>query len=390
MDKLKLQIGIMASSSFHMGPVGIVGAIPLAIAYYNTSPTIMQTIFALPALTAVPMSLIIGSLAGRTGKKIPLQTGILAMIISGLAVAIFDLPLSGFIAAMAVMGLGLGCLMTLSTGLIAEHFHGTEQSRVMAHLSAFANMGGMLLAAIGGVLLPLGWRYTFWIFLYAILVLTANQICLPRERKNMEPADAYNKSRIKLNSHVLVSCAMVFFFGLSFGIRSANVGLVVAEHNLGDPAVANYATAFWTAAGIVMGFRYGMAAQIFKKYLLPVFIGLFAIGMVLMGNATDIWLFYLGNVLAGMGIATAMPTIISKAAQSVDSNSSIFVISLIFAMLNISAFAAPATVNTLARVTASETAQVCFNIGAVLMAALCVFSYLYEQRERRSLYHQDK
>ena len=183
MDKLKLRIGIMASSSFHMGPVGIVGAIPLAIAYYNTSPTIMQTIFALPALTAVPMSLIIGSLAGRTGKKIPLQTGILAMIISGLAVAIFDLPLSGLIAAMAVMGLGLGCLMTF---------------KYRAHCRAFP----------------------------------------------------WNRTK--------------------------------------------------------------------------------------------------------QGYGTS-----------------------IFAMLNISAFAAPATVNTLARVTASETAQVCFNIGAVLMALLCVFSYIY-------------
>jgi len=47
----------------------------------------------------------------------------------------------------------------------------------------------------------------------------------------------------------------------------------------------------------------------------------------------------------------------------VDSYSSTFVISLILATLNIANFAAPVIVNTLARVIASETAQVSFNIG---------------------------
>ena len=375
MDKLKLRIGIMASATFHLAPVGVVGAIPLAIAHYNTSPTVMQTIFALPALAAVPMSLIIGSLAGRTGKKIPLQIGILAMLVSGLAVALFDLPLAGLVAAMAVMGLGLGCLMTLNVGYIADHFHGAQQSKVMAHLSAFANLGGMILATAGGVLLALGWRHAFWIFLYAVAALVANQIFL--DGKNASQADGSNRGKIKLNADVFLLCGMVFFLGFSFGIRNANLGLLVAEHSLGDPAAANYATTFWTAAGIVMGFSYGVVAKILKKSILPIFLAFFTIGMALMGNATVLWVFYLGNAFSGMGIATTMPTIISKAAQSVDSNSSTFVISMIFATLNISAFVAPAIVNTLAGIVASETAQVCFNIGAVFMAALSALSCLY-------------
>ena len=173
---------------------------------------------------------------------------------------------------------------------------------------------------------------------------------------------------------------MVFFLGLGFGIRNANAGLLVVEHGLGEPAIANYATTFWTAAGIVVGLIYGIAAKILKKSLLPVFLGLFAIGMALMGNAVVLWMFYLGNILSGMGIAAAGPTIISKAAQSVDAKSSTFVISMVLATLNISNFSAPVIVNNLARIVASETAQVCFNIGAVIMVMLCVFSCLHVHR----------
>ena len=378
MDKLKLRIGIMASATLHMAPVSVVGAIPLAMAHYNTSPTVMQTIFALPPLTAVPMSLIIGSLASKTGNKIPLQAGILSMSIGGLAVALLDLPLTGLIAAMALIGLGIGCLMTLTAGTIAAHFQGTEQSKIMAHMSAFANMGGMLLATIGGVLMAFGWRNAFWTFAYAILILIINYFYLPQDRKSIHPAiDNKDKGKIKLNAQVFILCGMMFILGLNFGIRNANVGLLVVEHGLGDPAAANYATTFMTAIGILAGLIYGMVAKILKKSLLPVFIGLFAIGMALIGNASALWMFYFGHVVSGMGLSIVFPTIISIAAQAVDSYSSTFVISMIFATMYIANFTAPAIVNTLARVLASETAQVCFNIGAVLLVALCAFSCLY-------------
>ena len=382
MDKLKLRIGIMASSTFHMGLVGIVGAIPLAMAHYNTSPTVMQTVFALPAFAAVPMSLIIGSLAGKTGNKIPLQAGVLAMLIGGMTIVLLDLPLAGLILAMALIGLGLGCLMPLTAGTIADYFKGAEQSKIMAHMSAFANLGGMVLAAIGGVLIAFGWRNAFWIFAYAILILIVNHFCLPKDRKTIHTTfDDKDKGKIKLNAQVFILCGMMFILGLNFGIRNANVGLLVVGHGLGDPAVANYGTTFMAAIGILAGFIYDMIAKILKKSLLPAFIGLFAIGMALIGNATTLWMFYLGHVVSGMGLSIIVPTVISKAAQAVDSYSSTFVISMIFATMYIANFTAPAIVNTLARVVASETAQVCFNIGAVFLIVLCAFSCLYVFRK---------
>jgi len=385
MNKLKIKTGIMASSAFHMAPVGVMGAIPLAIAHYSTSATSMQTIFALPTLTAVPMSLLIGAVAQKTGKKIPLQIGILAMLLSGLAVVLFDLPIAGLVIAMAIMGLGLGILMTLSLGLAADNFEGAEQSKVMAHVSAFANMGGMLITASGGFLLAFGWRQAFWIMILAVPVLVINQIMLPKE----DVTQAENKStgKIKLNADVYIFCIIVFFLGINFSLRNANAALLVVQHEIGYPAIANYAMTLWTAIGIIMGFTYAAIVKIIKQLMLPLSIAVFTFGMLLMGNATSIWVFYLGNVLGGIGVSTAMPTILSKSAQSVDSYSSTFVISMIFATLNISGFIAPALVNFIARIIASETAQVSFNIGAVSLALTCVFTIfrIYMQNYQKIL-----
>lgn len=375
MSQYKLRIGIMASSSYQMCFAGAVGAIPLAMAHYGTSATFMQTVFALPSLASVPMSLMIGSLAQKTGKKVPLQLGILAMLASGLCIIGLNLPLAGFITAMVVMGLGLGSLMTLCTGILADHFEGAEQSKLMAQASAFANLGGMILAALGGVLLAFGWRQVFWPIAYAVPVIITNHFCLPKEDR--PKAANKSKGKIKLNADVFILCGMVLVLGFCFGIRSANAGLLVAEHGLGAHAVANYAMSFWTAAGIVMGFIYGAVYKGVKRFMIPVFTALYAVGMVLMGCAGSTWVFYLGNAFAGMGIATAMPAIISRAVQSVDSESSTLAISLIFSSLNIAVFIAPAVVNTVAGLIGIETAQACFYIGAVSMAALSVGALFY-------------
>ena len=374
----------MSAASFQLAPMGVVGAIPLVITHYNASPTLIQTAFALPTLTAVPASIIIGMLAVKTRKKLPLQIGIFLMLISGLAIALFDLPLSGFIACMSIMGLGLGCLMTLCAGIIADHYKGLEQGKILAHMSAFGNIGGMLLASAGGFLIALGWQYTFWIFLYATLILILTQVLLPQESTKIN--DAHNKKiKIKLNSHVFIMCGVVFFMGLGLGIRNANVGLLVIEQGLGDPATANFATTFWTASGIVVGIIYGIAAKLLKTVLLPFFLGLFAIGMIFIGNATALWMYYLGNILAGIGIGAAGPTIMSLAVQSVDKNSTTFVISIVIATLNIATFAAPVIVNTIALIIGNETAQVCFNIGAILLILLCVFSLFYLLKREKVL-----
>ena len=385
MSKIKIKTGIMASSAFHMAPVGVMGAIPLAIAHYNTSATSMQTIFALPTLTAVPMSLLIGAVAQKTGKKIPLQIGIIAMLLSGLAVVLFDLPLAGLIAAMAIMGLGLGILMTLSLGLAADNFEGAEQSKVMAHVSAFANMGGMLITASGGFLLAFGWRPAFWLMVLAVPVLIINQLMLPKE--HIAKVESKSVGKIKLNAEVYIFCAIVFFVGISFSLRNANAALLVVQHNIGSPAIANYAMTMWTAVGIIMGFTYALIVKVVKQFMLPLSIGIFALGMLFMGNATSIWLFYLGNVLGGIGVSTVMPTILSKSAQSVDPHSSTFVISMIFATLNISGFIAPALVNFIARTIASETAQVSFNIGAAALTLTCIFTVfrIYMQHYSKTL-----
>ena len=157
MEKTKIKVGILVASMLQMATIGLVGVIPMAIGHYShASPTTVQTAFTIPTLLTVPALLAMGTLAGKTGKKIPLLVGIAMVCVFGVAPALFDLSLPMFMVMMALVGVGLGCLMTTATGLIADHFVGPEQGAMMGMQSAFTNMGGMLLTFVGGFLLATG------------------------------------------------------------------------------------------------------------------------------------------------------------------------------------------------------------------------------------------
>jgi MFS family permease len=379
LEKLKIRAGIMAASSLNMSPVGLVGIIPMAIAYYGTGDTFMQTVFVLPTLTSIPMALLVGSLANKTGKKIPLAAGIACILFSGLAPVFFDLPLGLFIAVMAVMGLGIGCTLTLTPALIASHFKGEEQAKVLAHQSAFVNMGGMVLAFAGGLLLTGGWRGVFWIYALALPVLIAVLLFLPKETTEKDASKPAVK--IRLNRDTFVLCVFIFVLGLAFGIRNTNAGLLVIERGLGGVNLANYATSAMTALGIVIGFTYGMIAKKLKKHVLTWAVAAIVASMLFMGNAGAAWVFIAGNVLAGMGFAAAMPVLLSRTAQTVDAGSSTFALSVLMATNCVALFVAPAVVNTLAGLVAQDIAQVRFNVGAALNALVCVAAWFYIRKE---------
>lgn len=383
-SKFKIKAGILAASSLQMAPIGLVSIVPMLMAHYaNANPTTVQIAFTIPTLMTVPVSLIIGALASKTGKKIPLLAGIALIFLCGMIPAFVDLTLPMFLVIMAGIGVGIGCIMPTATGLIADHFVGPEQGDVMGKQSAFTNLGGMLLAFVGGALVTGGWQKTFFIFLYTIPIFLIVFLCIPQDKRATSDSGASEPvPKTKLSGEVYAMCAMIFIFGITFGVLNTNAALLVGERSLGDPSTASFATSAMTAIGIVVGLIYGMIAKLCKKLTLPVAFALFACGMLLMGNATSAILFYIGNVVSGIGFSMAIPTALSRTAQSVDPGSATFAISMFLSTNCVAMFLSPIIMNPVSQAISTGTAQSRYNIGAIAVIALCVVSFIYVLKEK--------
>ena len=381
MTKSRIRVGILALSLPQMAATGLIGVVPMAIAHYShVSPTIVQTAFTLPMLVSAIMTLAVGWLSSKTGKKIPLVVGTGMMIVCGALPAVVDLPLPLFMAAMAGFGVGLGCLPPLSTGLIPEHFSGQEQPVLMGQQSAFVNMGGMALTFIAGLLIATGWKNTFFMYLTIIPILILAITCLPADKPTASSGERA-KVKIKLGSKVLALYAVFFVFGLMFAIINTNAGLLVIERNLGDPAMASFSATVTTAVGIIVGFTYGSFVKVLKSFALPFSMAAFTCAMLTMAAAPSLLFFFIGSFMVGASAPIAIPTGFSILTKLVPPPSHTFAIAGMMAAWSVGIFFSPMVVNPISQAVAGGTAQSRYMIGAAVIGTLCLMTFAAQKKK---------
>lgn len=379
---LKIKIGILAASTLIMVPVGLVGIIPGLIAHYAAGVTMIQIAFTLATVMSIPSLLIIGSQSAKTGKKPPLLIGICLIFVFGMIPFLFDITLPVFMVVMAVIGIGIGCVMSMSTGLITDHFQGAEQGALMGKQSAFVNVGGMTLAFLGGLLIVNGWMNVFLVFLYTIPIFIICLLCIPKDKKQVVAGDANaERPKIKLSAEVYIMCVMIIVITVAtLGVANTNSAILVGERALGGDAVANFATSIMTGTGIVTGLLYGVFAKFLKNNILPFALIVFACGMIIMGNAVNVWMFYLGNMAAGVGLTLTMPTGVFRCAQSVEGPSATFAVSVFFSANMLGMFLSPLLMNPISMAIADGSAQSRYNIGFVVAVLIGIWMLVHVRR----------
>jgi MFS family permease len=384
-QKTRIKFGIMASSTLQMAAMGLMPLVPLAIDhYYNESITAVQTAFTLPMLTTVPAMLTVGLLSKHIGKKIPLITGLVFIMIFGITPALFDLSFPVFMVMLGGFGVGIGSIISSSTGMLADYFEGAERADLMGKQSAYLNLGGMLLAAAVGILLAFGWKTAFFVYLYAVPLILIVMFFIPSDKKSHSEKTSEANIKMKLSSETLFICVIFFIYGVFQGVTMPNVGLLVQERNLGEPAMASLAVSIMTAVGIITGMLYGRIALVIKNYTLPVGFAVMALGQVISASATAAPQLYAGFIVLGFGFSIVMPTGVFRSSQSVDQTSSTLAMSVFFATLGVALFLSPMLTNPLSVAIASGTAQNRYFISAAVLLILTVVTLVYVFKKKKT------
>lgn len=167
----KLITLLLTSSLTVMAGATIAPALPQIEAFFADEPNaafwvkLMLTMPALFSAIGAPLS---GATADWLGRK-PLLLG--AAILYGLAGSsgLVLSSITGLLIGRALLGFAVAGVMTASTALIADYYHGAERNHIMGIQSAFMGFGGVVFLVLGGVLADIGWRFPFAIYLTALV-----------------------------------------------------------------------------------------------------------------------------------------------------------------------------------------------------------------------------
>ena len=120
----------------------------------------IQMLTSLPSLLIIPFVLLAGKLAEKRDFIRLLRVGLWLFAASGV-LYLFSSRMWQLMAVSALLGIGAGLIIPLSTGLISRYFTGEYRVRQFGYSSAITNMTLVVATAVTGYLAEVHWRLPF-------------------------------------------------------------------------------------------------------------------------------------------------------------------------------------------------------------------------------------
>lgn len=138
------------------------------------------TIFVLFHLISTPIS---GRLSDQIGRRLMYIISVVIFAVGSLLVAVSG-SLPAMLAGRAVQGLGSGGIFPVASAVIGDLFPPERRGRALGMIGAVFGVAFLLGPMLGGLLLPLGWPWLFYVNLpVAALVIALSLRHLPAVRR---------------------------------------------------------------------------------------------------------------------------------------------------------------------------------------------------------------
>lgn len=128
----------------------------------------IQMLTSLPSLLIIPFILLGGKLTEKTDFVRILKIGLWLFAASGILYLLSD-KMWQLIIVSALLGIGAGLIIPLSTGLISKYFVGTYRVKQFGYSSAITNMTLVVATAVTGYLAEVSWHLPFLVYLLPLI-----------------------------------------------------------------------------------------------------------------------------------------------------------------------------------------------------------------------------
>lgn len=310
--------------------------------FAHCSPMTVQLIVSLPALF-----IILTTFAFRPLCRL-MRTRTLALVGLGLYVAagagaflVDDIGL--LLLLRALLGVSVGLIMPLSTGLLSFYFPPEEQSRLMGLSAAMNQLGGVVATLLAGLLAAIEWRMAFLVYLAGLLAMLLVAFHLPNEQLASRGSRLQLKTLVRFHPSVtsmLLIMLIFFVYPTNFALTAQQQGLP----SIGVTLVMVGLDVVAFAVGLLFGtMMHRMRRQM--KYVAPLF---FLSGYGVLAFLPGVGGMVAGSALIGVANGAGVPYVNTIASIKGGKEAAVTVMPLISAALYLGQFLSPLVVSPLA------------------------------------------
>ncbi len=336
-------------------------------AHFADKPDLLiQFIVSLPALFIIVTNLCFPLLCRLMKTKSIAVAGLVLYIVSGTG-AFFLEDISAILILRALLGVSVGMIMPLSTGLLSYYFPPEDQSRLMGLCAAMNQIGGVIATLIAGVLAKVGWNYAFLVYSMGLFVLILVFLFLPNEKLAAPKSSGGFIHNLK---RFYPSVTGMLLLMICFFIFPTNFSAVCVKTTSLDPIAVTIIMVALDVVAALVGVAFGWCMRRFKQYVKYFSPSFFLLGYLCFAISQSVPSLLAGCLFIGIANGIGVPYLNTIASIKAGQEAATTVMPLLSAALYAGQFLSPLVATPLAVKFFPDN-----NLGIYWIA--CVFSILF-------------
>lgn len=303
--------------------------------FAGESPVLVQLILSMPALFIIISTLFFGSLCRRFSTRTIALIGLIGYVVSG-AGAFFADGIVVLLILRALLGVSVGMIMPLSTGLLTYYFPPEEQASLMGLSGAMNQLGGVIANLLAGLLAGINWNFAFIVYLLGLVAIVLVLKYLPEEHLNSS-----GRISVKLLGKHHGSVVSLFLLMIVFFVYPTNFAVSASRLTTLSPNVITVIMVSLDFVACLAGLVFGSLMKHMPKmmkYLSPL---LFACAYLLMGLCPEVLALALGSAIIGVATGVGLPYLNTVASFKGGKDAAATVMPLMSAALYLGQFVSP-------------------------------------------------
>lgn len=360
-----------------MAGAAIAPALGIIRDHFSDAPDMLvQFIVSLPALLIIVTNLLFPWLCSLLKTRSLALTGLLLYVVAGAGCFFVD-NIWLLLAMRALLGVSVGMIMPLSTGLLAYYFPPERQASLMGLSAAMNQMGGVVATLLAGLLANIEWNYAFLVYLLGLVAVVLVLLYLPDERLRggSGPSLGLMKRFHPSVAGMFLVMILFFIYPTRFAL-SAHAGTGLSNNAITFIMVGLDVVAFLVGlmfGKLMQGFRYGM------KYVAPAG---FIAGYLLLSLGSDLPLLLAGSAVIGIANGIGVPYLNTIASMKAGKEAASTVMPLLSAALYLGQFLSPLVVTPLGALCfGAEDLLAPFKAGVIIGVVYLLQAFLTRKKQ---------
>lgn len=297
----------------------------------------IQMLSSLPSLLIIPFILLAGKLAEKRDFVRLLRAGLWMFAASGV-LYLFATKMWQLLAISALLGIGAGLIIPLSTGLISRYFTGTYQVKQFGYSSAITNVTLVVATAVTGYLAEVNWHLPFLVYLLPLVAILLSSYLKSGDAGEITTSDAAKKEIPSISGkpgiHIRHLVQLMLFYGLTTYIVlivTFNLPFLMEDHHFSSGNSGLMISLFFLAI-MTPGFCLGHIVKFLKGWTKFYSLLSIALGLALIWISPKEWLIIPGCIFVGLGYGVIQPLIYAKTVDTAIPRKATLALAFVMAM----------------------------------------------------------